>query len=171
MNESNNNFKELKQLLKLKRHEIPPPGYFNNFSGDVIARIRAGEASGAGSFFEQLNEGLPWLGSLLRLFETKPGMIGASATALCLLLVVSVVMADRPETAPATGETGLMASAQNLSAASPATMPEPAVLALADNTGITVSTNPVSSLQPVAGPFGQNPLFQSQPASFVPGGQ
>lgn len=159
MNESNNNFKELKQLLKLKRHEIPPPGYFNNFSGDVIARIRAGEASGASSFFEQMNESVPWLAGLLRLFETRPGMIGASATALCLLLVVSVVMADRPETAPATGETGLMANAQTLSAPDPAAMTEPAVLTLAENTGITISTNPVSSLQPVAGPFGQNPLF------------
>ncbi len=32
MNESEHNFQDLKRLLKLKRHEVPPPGYFNNFS-------------------------------------------------------------------------------------------------------------------------------------------
>ncbi len=46
MNENEQNFDELKRLLKLKRHEVPPPGYFNNFSGEVISRIRAGEAGG-----------------------------------------------------------------------------------------------------------------------------
>jgi hypothetical protein len=42
--------------------------------------------------------------------------------------------------------------------------------AVADESGIAVSTNPVISLQPTASLFGQqNPLFQ--PASFAPAGQ
>ena len=40
MNETKPDFSELKRLLKLKRHEVPPPGFFNHFSEEVVARIR-----------------------------------------------------------------------------------------------------------------------------------
>jgi len=47
MNENENNFESLRRLLAHKRHETPPPGYFNSFSGQIIACIRAGEARAA----------------------------------------------------------------------------------------------------------------------------
>jgi|GEM_PF-564867 hypothetical protein len=34
----------LRQLLRLKRHESPPPGYFRDFPGAVVERIQALEA-------------------------------------------------------------------------------------------------------------------------------
>ena len=34
----------IRQLLRLKRHEAPPPGYFRDFSGGVLDRIRAADA-------------------------------------------------------------------------------------------------------------------------------
>ena len=164
MNESNNNFDELKRLLKLKRHEIPPPGYFNSFSGEVISRIRAGEAGGSQNLAEQLRDAT-WLESLMRIFQAKPGVIGGMATSLCLLLLIGVVLADRPDQVP----TGILASSE------PAPESTPALAAVApasdDTSGIGVSTNPVISLQPVATLFSQqqNPLFQA--ASFVPSGR
>ena len=39
--------KRLQQLLRLKRHETPPPGYFNEFSDKVLDRIRALESERA----------------------------------------------------------------------------------------------------------------------------
>ena len=41
MESSPENFESLQKLLKLKRHEQPPPRFFNEFSGRVIARIQS----------------------------------------------------------------------------------------------------------------------------------
>jgi hypothetical protein len=165
MSETNdNNFGELKRLLKLKQHEVPPPGYFNRFSGDVMSRIRDGETGNAKGFLAGFEDS--WLTHLLQVFQARPGVIGGFATSLCLLLLIGVVMADRPDGAspaedittaqPASGES------QNLAMTVP--------LIPAGTSGISISTNAIRSLQPVA-LFGasQNPLFQ--PASFMPSGQ
>ena len=168
MNENQNNFSTLKQLLKLKQHEVPPPGYFHNFSGQVIARIRAGEADAQQTFIERLQSTAPWLVSFLQAFETKPGLIGAFATSMCLLLVGALFFAERSDSAPKI----FPVIADN----SPNTMPTvvsgasaPVLVAADTTTGIAVSTNPVLSLQPAPSMFGQaNPLFQAQAASFTP---
>lgn len=168
MNESNTNFDELKRLLKLKRHEVPPPGYFHNFSSDVVARIRAGDVGDAGSLAGQIREQVPWLVNFFRIFQTKPVVIGGAATSLCLLLLMGV-LADRPDSMQSMQTAALTGSSQAQEAAP--TLAAVPVTATPETSGIAVSTNPVISLQPVATLFGQqqNPLFQA--ASFAPGQQ
>ena len=96
MNENENNFESLRRLLALKRHETPPPGYFANFSAAVTARIRAGDARRTASVPNRLADELPWLFRLMSAFEAKPAFAGAFASALCLLLLVGIVYAERP---------------------------------------------------------------------------
>src|SRR5215475_4593751 len=102
------NFEGLRRLLAIKRHEQPPPGYFNDFSRQVIFRIRAGEAAAAESLIARL---LQPLQSLWTSFEAKPIVAGAFGVGVCSLLVIGLISSKRidvdpnglvstPETAP-----------------------------------------------------------------------
>jgi hypothetical protein len=170
MNENQQNFDELKRLLKLKQHEVPPPGYFNNFSGEVISRIRAGERARRRTLLERMEIQMPWFLNITRIFEIRPGVIGGFAASLCLLLVLGVVFADYSERSSQKlfEITGPSAPVGN--AVASLTAPVAPTLMASDSGGITVSTNPVVSLQPATTLFGQpasSPLFQT--ASFVTG--
>lgn len=164
MKNSDNNFKTLRQLLKLKQHEVPPPGYFNSFSDQVISRLQSGEARGAETLADRLHVQAPWLTTLLQIFEAKPGVIGGFATSLVLLLVIGVIISERPDSMPTNI---LTATTDAQPVASLASVTSPNLLAGDPASGIVASTNPVTSLQPVATLFGQSsgsPLFQT--ASF-----
>ena len=166
MNENQSNFESLRRLLALKRHEMPPPGYFDTFSKRVIARIRAGEAETPASLSERLSEQVPWLLKFLQAFEAKPVFAGAYASALCLLLIAGVIFAERPEPTP---QVSLEMMSQPVSLLAPttlATLPQQPAnqMLIADN-----STNPVFNFQSTASPFGQIP-FGAQPVSYsLPG--
>jgi len=157
MNENENDFGTVRHFLKLKGHETPPPGYFNNFSSNVISRIRAGEG-------DSFSAEAPWLLKLLQLFEFKPAFAGAFASALFLLLVFGFVYADRPESAPQPLLPASVQQSNSFAAATPAALAHPA-----ETTGIIAATNPVTSLQPVASLFNSQNPFAQQVSFSVPG--
>jgi hypothetical protein len=145
MNENENNFESLRRLLALKRHETPPPGYFANFSAAVTARIRAGDARRTASVPNRLADELPWLFRLMSAFEAKPAFAGAFASALCLLLLVGIVYAERPSDIE----------------------PQPILQATLDTSPLAVATPVNLSSQPAEQTVflsSTNPVFNSQPA-------
>lgn len=159
MSENEDNFNELRRLLVLKRHETPPPGYFNRFSGEVLQRIRAGEAADPTTFLEQLFAPAAGLLRIVRLLDAKPAFASAFAGALCLVLLFGIVYAERPDLTPQP-MIQPEATATSLAALSPTALSQSA-----SQIGIVSSTNPVLSLQPIAANFSQqNPL--AQPVSF-----
>jgi hypothetical protein len=163
MNENENNFESLRRLLVLKRHETPPPGYFNYFSRQVLQRIRAGDTGKSANWLNELFGQALWLEKLLQAFDVKPVFASAFAGALCLLLFLGIIYAERPEI---TSQPLLQAAttAASLAAVSPVSLSQSA-----DQTGIVSSTDPVLSLQPVASLFGQQNSL-AQPVSFsLPG--
>jgi len=90
-------FKTLRQALKLKRYEQPPPRYFNEFSSQVISRIRAGRAKGTESLLERAEMEAPWVFRLLSAFQAKPMFAGLFATAACAVLVGGVIFSEKTD--------------------------------------------------------------------------
>ncbi len=98
MSPEQDNFESLRRLLVLKRYEQPPPGYFNGFSRDVLARIRAGERVDEPDTLERLYAEAPWLRRLLSALEARPIWAGAFGVAVCGLLVAGIVYSESPDT-------------------------------------------------------------------------
>ena len=85
-------FDQVRRLLALKRHEQPPPGYFHRFSGQVIARIRAGErADDTGAFGRWFGD-TSWLARLWGRLESQPILAAAVGAASCVFLLAGVVL-------------------------------------------------------------------------------
>jgi len=87
-------------------------------------------------------------------------------------LLIGVVWADRPDAT--LNEIAAVQPSQPTSQADPvlaSVVPAAVALEPAESSGIAVSTNPLTSLQPVASFFGSspNPLFQ--PAAFMAPGR
>jgi hypothetical protein len=162
MNENKNDFDALRQLLKLKQHETPPPGYFNHFSDQVIAHIRSGKTDNVRAA-KRVSE-TSWLSNFFQLFELKPAFAGAFASALCLLLIFGVVYADRPDSGTQPFLPNADASTSSFASVTPT-----AVTPENYDAGMMNSNYPTASLQPVASLFGSgNPLVQ--PVSFSTSG-
>ena len=153
MNTEQENFEQLRRLLAIKRHEQPPPGYFDNFSRQVIVRIKAGDRKGE-TMLERLFEQAPWLESLWTAFETKPVLAGSVGFAICVLLVSGFVYAEKTDMPVAT----LQPQSDTLEMASlPALMVDPST------TGI-IPQDQNGSLFQAAGQF----QVKAQPVSFTP---
>jgi hypothetical protein len=98
MNPEQENFHDLRRLLALKRHEQPPPGYFNNFSSEVIHRIRGGETSSPDTLLERLDAEAPWLQRLWSFFTTKPALVGAFGAAVCAIVFGITLFSENSDT-------------------------------------------------------------------------
>ena len=125
-------FESLRRLLKLKRYEQPPPRYFNDFSGQVINRLKLnpqGEASDSES----------WLGSwIVRLFSAlfnRPLAAGGAAAAMCMALLGTLIYSEMAPVPVA--QTG---APQPGPGAVPSATP---VFSLVDSAMLNSSTNPI----------------------------
>jgi hypothetical protein len=142
-----NDFKDLRKLLALKKHEQPPPGYFDRFSHQVRNRIEA-EA-------DQAPAG--WWASFWQGFQLKPTMMLAYSGLVCALLVTGVMLSGKYQ-----GDNG----GTNL--ASPSTP------SLAPQEGMANSTTPGNPLEVKVASTNQgnipsavfNPPSQSVPVSL-----
>ena len=159
MNPEQENFKDLRRLLVLKRYEQPPPGYFNHFSSEVIARLEAGERFERQSIFETLFWQAPWFQRFWNMLESKPVIAGAFAALVCGFLVAGVGYSDRAES-------------PNTIALVPPASDSAALVKVEDSSNIgPVAGFPaavLSSTEGVAAMQSQNSLFQEIKSSQNP---
>jgi hypothetical protein len=147
------NFESLRRLLTLKRHEVPPPGYFNQFSGRVIQRIRAGEAAYTPGFIERL----------LALLDVKPVFASGVAGALCMMLLFGLIYGNRPDFTAQPLLPSVASSGDTLASLSTGGITQPAA-----SIGVVSSTNPILNFQSLSSDptFGQ-PNSMAMPVSFT----
>ena len=167
MNPDPENFEQLRRLLALKRHEQPPPGYFDGFSKQVISGIREARKAPP-TLAQQINQ-IPWLARLFASLETKPLFAGAFGAGVCALLISGILYSERMEL-PSGGSVVPLASETpnqpNTRITSPLLDKSAAPIAMNQSLApaLGTSTNP---LVPAPSLFDQIPFqAQVQPASF-----
>ena len=158
MNPGSQNFESLRRMLALKRHEQPPPGYFDRFSNTVIARLQAGDQGRKESLLERLFEQAPWLQRLWDGLEAKPVFAGAFGVAVCALLISGLVYSENVEVGPVRALR--MANDMRTSFVQPALASEE--IPLVENRG-GFSTNPVPMVGSSIFEEAQQSLFPIDP--------
>ena len=166
MSSDREDFVELRRLLALKRHETPPPGYYNRFSSQVIARIRAGEALPEASFWSRVfsQEGL--ITRFWSAFEAKPALAGSFGLAVCTVLGAALFLSG-----PGSADQAPVVA--GFEAPSAIVMPERQMV----NSAVPFSSPggaEISSTSGILSPGSRPSLFTSpslqvQPVSFQPG--
>jgi len=167
MSENENNFESLRQLLALKKHEVPPPGYFDRFPNRVVNQIQSpNQFTESQRFFLMV----PWLFRFLLEMQARPALTGSIATGVFVLLAAGLIIAGRPDS-QANSPSNLLApvSVDGSLAMSQALAPADLMASISNTAdsspeGLAISTN--LSLQPVASMFG-HPNSLVQPASFT----
>lgn len=80
MNTEPENFDQLRKLLALKKHEQPPPGYFNNLPNQIWARIEKENVTAKPTFWKQF----------LSDFVLRPATAYGFAFVVCATLIVGI---------------------------------------------------------------------------------
>jgi hypothetical protein len=170
MNQDTENFEQLRRLLALKRHEQPPPGYFDRFSSQVIARIENGERGQRDEPIGRLLWEVPWLQRIWAAFEAKPMLAGVFGVAVCGLLITGVVYADRADVSsvalmPGTEAESAPTALANVSAADHPLLAKPVMFEPS-------STSPIATAQTGESLLGDIGNLRAEHAAFsFPGGK
>ena len=97
MSSSPEDFKDVRQLLALKRHEKPPPGYFNYLPDKVAMRLER----------DDLSDYSTWWQWLVRKLDAQPVLAGAYAFAISGLMLLGFKLSHDLQV-EAAGDAGLL---------------------------------------------------------------
>jgi len=84
MNPTPDDFEDLRRLLALKRHEKPPPGYFNYLPDQIRLKIERND----------LSEHSTWWEWMMAKFDARPVLAGAYALAISGLMLLGFTLSQ-----------------------------------------------------------------------------
>lgn len=84
MSSSPEDFRNLRRLLALKRHEQPPPGYFKYLPDKIMVKIER----------DDLSEHSTWWEWLVEKFDARPVLAGAYAFAISGLMLLGLKLSQ-----------------------------------------------------------------------------
>ena len=162
MDPNTGTFEQLQRLLAVKRYEQPPPGFFNNFSSKVIARIEAGDRGEATVLaWEERFWGMAWLQRIWSALETKPAFAAALGVVVSGAVIGGIVASEGLETESVNPDPVVAQSVPRPAAA----VPNELTAVAAPNSALPVaapaSFNPVDSLS--GSQLGSRSLFEQIP--------
>jgi len=158
MHDQPEGFEELRRLLALKRHEVPPPGYFESFSDRVVARVQADSAASSRGVIRRITT----------LFQARPAISWSFCMASVLVLFAATTLFETEQGNRATGAPTF--DPAFVSAAAPA--------APASASGVVFTTNqmlprsfafesvPATNAPPSESLFGAPFYMRVEPVSF-----
>jgi len=129
MGSSPDDFDSVQKVLRVKRYEQPPPRYFDEFSGRVIARIERGE--GRTSWWERFG------------FDLRPALAASVGVFACALVIYGVATAGGDGALPNAGMSEFGGNGQTPG------ITTRTVEAFAADAASANSTNPVSYGTPI----------------------
>ena len=148
------NFDGVRRALKLKRHELPPPGYFNVFSNQVMSRIQENNMHDRPAALDAASWEAPWITRILGVFQARPMYAGLVGAAACVLMVGGIAYTERPVAPMGSGS---MSSQPNLAGVG--------LLTPAESATIQSSASPIGALPPGTTLFDK---FRPLPAGTMP---
>lgn len=151
------NFDSLQRLLKLKRYEVPPPGYFDRMARDIRVGVRAARNKPGVDPLIRLREEAPWF---IRLWETlaaRPAFAGFVGASACAAVIAMIALAEKPA----------LVEGGDALAVSPVA---PAALMTAETTQPLRLTASNEIAPPPRNLFEMMPSGQTLPAGFNPAG-
>lgn len=152
----------LQCLLKLKRHEAPPPGYFDRLPREIMAGIREGRNKPEPGLPARLGDAAPWLLRLLEKLTARPAFAGFAGASACAVLIGLIALAGKPDAGG--GATVRPAGLTELPGAGNAD------IAATSSAGPLRIPSPNEVAPPPRNLFEMMPTGQTLPAGFNPAG-
>jgi hypothetical protein len=140
-------FEALKKLLALKRHEQPPPGYFDHLPRTIRARVQAGVPETESGFWE----------TLFHRLTLRPAAAYSAVGIACVGLVVGFGLFFQEE-----GDPPYQTSVETFGQVFPEEVIVPLGMKLA-----STNVEPESSVQPLLPQHTPSFFFPTQPATSV----